>query len=130
MRDNLNIFVMEECVGIDDKMLNEVLIPTLNVERRINGKVDPNEWVNQSQIWITTAGYKSTFSYQKLIQLLCQSVAQPDRAIILGGSWRVPVKEGLLARNFLEDIKNDGTYNEDAFQREYKNLYSINPLNC
>ena len=124
MRDNLNIFVMEECVGIDDKMLNEVLIPTLNVERRINGKVDPNEWVNQSQIWITTAGYKSTFSYQKLIQLLCQSVAQPDKAIVLGGSWRVPVKEGLLARNFLEDIKNDGTYNEDAFQREYESNWA------
>ena len=107
-----------------------MIILTLNVERRINGKVDPNEWVNQSQIWITTAGYKSTFSYQKLIQLLCQSVAQPDKAIILGGSWRVPVKEGLLARNFLEDIKNDGTYNEDAFQREYKLLYSLNAKNC
>ena len=30
----------------------------------------------------------------------------------------------------LEDIKNDGTYNEDAFQREYKLLYSLNAKNC
>lgn len=116
--------LVEESIGVDENILNEVIIPTLNVERRVNGEVDPNEWTNQSQIFITTAGYKSTFSYQKLIQLLCQSVAQPDKAIILGGSWRVPVKEGLLARNFLEDIKNDGTYNEDAFQREYESAWA------
>ena len=47
--------LMEECVGIDENILNTVIIPTLNVERRINGKVDPNEWVNQSQIYVDFA---------------------------------------------------------------------------
>lgn len=48
--------LLEECVGIDEKILQEVLIPTLNVERRVNGKVDPNEWVNQSQIYVNYCG--------------------------------------------------------------------------
>jgi hypothetical protein len=77
---------MEEVVGIDQDILNEVILPLMNVERRVNGFVDPNEPLNQSQIYITTAGYKNTFSYDKLIQILCQSAVNPDKAIVLGGS--------------------------------------------
>jgi len=120
----------EECVGIDQDILNEVLIPTLNVSRLVNGQSDPNEQLNKSQIFITTAGYKGTFSYDKLIQILCQSVARPNDAIILGGTWRVPVIEGLLDKNFVRDLRMDGTYNESSFEREYKKLYSLNIVNC
>ena len=36
----------------------------MNVSRRAkNGKVDEKESLNKSQIYITTAGYKGTFSY-------------------------------------------------------------------
>jgi len=114
----------EECVGIDQDILNEVLIPTLNVSRLVNGQSDPNEQLNKSQIFITTAGYKGTFSYDKLIQILCQSVARPNDAIILGGTWRVPVIEGLLDKNFVRDLRMDGTYNESSFEREYESRWS------
>ena len=113
----------EECVTIDQDILNEVLIPTLNVSRLVNGKSDPNEQLNKSQIFITTAGYKGTFSYDKLIQILCQSVVRPNEAIVLGGSWRVPVIEGLLDKNFVRDLKMDGTYNEASFDREYESRW-------
>jgi hypothetical protein len=78
--------LMEEVIGIDQDILNEVILPLMNVERRVNGCVDPDEPLNQSQIYITTAGYKNSFSYDKLIQILCQSIARPDKALILGGS--------------------------------------------
>lgn len=78
--------LMEEVIGIDQDILNEVILPLMNVERRVNGCVDPDEPLNQSQIYITTAGYKNSFSYDKLVQILCQSVARPDKALILGGS--------------------------------------------
>lgn len=117
--------LMEECVGIDQQILHEVIIPTMNVERRLpNGDVDENEIMNQSQIYITTAGYKNTFSYEKLIQILCQSIARPDQAIVLGGSWRVPVMEKLLNKNFVRDLKMDGTFNEASFEREYESKWS------
>ena len=116
--------LMEECVGIDQDILNEVIIPTMNVSRMINGKVDPNEVLNKSQVYITTAGYKNSFSYEKLIQLFCQSVARPKQAIILGGSWRVPVIEGLLDKDFVRELRMDGTFNEASFEREYESKWT------
>ena len=48
---------MEECVGIDQDILNEVIIPTLNVNRQIPGwGADDKEALNKSQIFVTTAG--------------------------------------------------------------------------
>ena len=51
---------MEECVGIDQDILNEVLIPTLNVDRMVQGQTDPNEQLNKSQIFVTKFGQKVT----------------------------------------------------------------------
>ena len=117
--------LMEECVGIDQDMLNEVLIPTLNVNRQIPGwGADDKEALNKSQCYVTTAGYKNTFSYEKLIQILCMSVARPKDAIILGGSWRVPVIEKLLDKNFVKELKLDGTFNEASFEREYESKWT------
>lgn len=96
---------------------------TMNVSRMINGEVDPNEVLNKSQTYITTAGYKNTFSYEKLIQLFCQSVARPKQAMVLGGSWRVPVIEGLLDKDFVRELKLDGTFNEASFEREYESVW-------
>ena len=60
--------LVEECVGVDQKILQEVIIPTMNVSRRcMDGSVHEEEVLNQSQLYITTAGYKNTFSYDKLI---------------------------------------------------------------
>ena len=116
--------LMEECVGIDQQLLNEVIIPTMNVNRMVNGVADEKEKLNKSQCYITTAGYKNTFSYDKLIQLLCMMVARPQDAIVLGGSWRTPVVEGLLDKNFVRELKMDGTFNEASFEREYESKWT------
>lgn len=61
--------LMEECVGIDGKILNEVILPIMNVSRRAaNGEKDDEEVLNKSQIYVTTAGWKNTFA--KLIQVI------------------------------------------------------------
>ena len=86
--------------------------------------VDENEIANQSAVYITTAGYKGTFSYDKLIQTLCQSVARPDAAIVLGGTYRTPMMERLLSKNFISDLKMDGTFNEASFDREYNSIWA------
>ena len=117
--------LMEECILIDQTILNEVILPTLNVDRRLaDGSREPTEAVNKSQIYVTTAGWKNSFAYDKLIQLLIQQIINPDEAIILGGSWRVPVMEGLLSRSFVDDLKMDGTYNDASFSREYESEWS------
>lgn len=97
----------------------------MNVSRRcMDGTVQENEVLNQSQVYITTAGYKNTFSYEKLIQLLVRMVVEPDKAFIMGGTWRIPVLLGLQSKNFLSDLKRDSTFNEASFGREYESMWT------
>ena len=117
--------LLEECVGIDQKILQEVLIPMMNVSRRcLDGTVQQDEVLNQSQLFITTAGYKNTFSYDKLIQLLVRMVVEPDKAFVMGGTYRIPIVTGLLPATFVNDLKNDPTFNEEGFQREYESKWT------
>lgn len=100
---------MEECVGIDDKVLREVIIPVMAVSRRaMDGTVHEDEPVNKSSIYITTAGYKSTYSYDRLIGMLVRMIMQPDRCMVLGGTWRTPVAMGLQSKTFIQDQKDEG----------------------
>ena len=117
--------VMEECVGIDDQILREVIIPVMAISRRAkDGTTNESEPLNKSQIYITTAGYKGTFPYDRLIGFLVRMVTQPDRCMVLGGTWRTPVGMGLQSKTFITDQKNEGTYNEASFDREYESKWS------
>ena len=117
--------LMEECILIDQTLLNEVIIPTMNVDRRLaDGSRHEDEVINKSQIYVTTAGWKNSFAYEKLIQILIQQITEPGSAIVLGGTWRVPVMEKLLRKSFIEELKLDGTYNDSSFAREYESEWS------
>ena len=117
--------LMEECILIDQTLLNEVIIPTMNVDRRLSdGSRQEDEPVNKSQIYVTTAGWKNSFAYEKNIQLLIQEITEPGSAIVMGGTWRVPVMEKLLRKSFIEELKLDGTYNDSSFAREYESEWS------
>lgn len=97
----------------------------MNVSRRLpDGSYDDREVLNKSQIYVTTAGWKNSFAYEKLITLLIQQIIEPEEAIVLGGSWRIPVMEGLLSKTFIKDLKMDGTYNDASFAREYESEWS------
>ena len=116
---------MEECVGINDDILREVIIPVMAVSRRAkDGTVNEKEPLNKSQVYITTAGYKGTYPYDRLIGMLVRMVMQPDRCMVLGGTWRTPVAMGLQSKTFIKDQKEEGTYNEASFEREYESVWS------
>lgn len=117
--------LMEECVLIDGDILNEVIIPTTNVDRLLpDGTRHKEEVINKSQIYITTAGWKNSFAYDKLIEFLIQSVIEPDRVMIMGGTYETPVTEGLLDEDFVDQLKLQGTFKEESFDREYRSLWS------
>ena len=79
--------LMEECILIDKTLLNEVIIPTMVVDRRLSdGTRHEEEIANKSQIYVTTAGWKNGFAYEKLIQLLIQQIIEPAEAVVLGGT--------------------------------------------
>lgn len=117
--------LMEECVLIDGDILNEIIIPTTNVDRLLpDGTRHKEEIINKSQIYITTAGWKNSFAYDKLMELLVQSMIEPDKVMIMGGTYETPVAEGLLDEDFVEQLKLQGTFKEDSFDREYRSKWS------
>ena len=117
--------LVEECVGVDDQILREVIIPTMAISRRcMDGTTQPDETLNKSQVFVTTAGYKGTFPYERLIGFLVRMVTQPERCIVLGGTWRLPVEVGLQSKTFIQDQKDEGTFNEASFEREYESRWT------
>ena len=61
--------LVEECVGVDGQILQEVIIPTMAISRRcMDGTTQADETLNKSQVYVTTAGYKGTFPQIKILQ--------------------------------------------------------------
>lgn len=61
--------LIEECIGVDGNILNEVLIPLMNIDREcMDGSVQEAETLNKSQIYVNVFGQEFTkylvyFSY-------------------------------------------------------------------
>lgn len=116
--------ILEEAALIDSILLNEVILPMMNVPRRMtNGKVNTNE-PHQQQIWITSAGPKTTFAYEKLIELLVNEVIDPDDYFICGSSYELPVYYGVLDKKFLDEQRMSSTFDMDSFSREALSLWT------
>lgn len=116
--------LVEEVITVEQKKYNEIVVPMMNVARVLpDGSRHDEDLVNKSQIFVTSAGYKGTFAYDKMIGLLVQSLTS-DESFVMGGTWRVPVAEGLLSKNFVKELEADPTYNPDSFGREYDSEWS------
>lgn len=115
--------LIEEVILVDGDKLNEIIIPTMNINRRCrNGLIDPEE-IHKSQIYVTTAGFKDTFAYNKLIQLMAWQVTQGN-AFCMIGDYRIPMMYDLIDQETIDNLKNDGTYNEESIAREYNSIWS------
>lgn len=115
--------ILDEYRDQDADQLNEVVLPLLNVSRPMeNGLLNPKE-PHQVQIWISSASEKNTFCYDKTIELLELAIINPSKAWIMGCDYRVPVKCGLLPRDFLNEIKQSPTFSESSFAKEYMSRF-------
>lgn len=120
--------IFEEVIEQDPIKVNEVYIPLLNEPRKmINGLINPYEPQSQ-QIYITTAGYQGTFAYEKLIEVLCRSVMDPEHYTVLTGTYRIPLACGLTHPKMIEDIINSPSFSKASFEREYESRWSDAPI--
>ena len=120
--------IFEEVIEQDEVKVNEVYIPLLNEPRKMyNGLINPYEPQSQ-QIYITTAGYQNTFAYQKLIEILCRSVLEPEKYFVLSGSYLIPLSCGLTAQKQIEDVINSPSFSKSSFEREYESRWSDAPM--
>lgn len=116
--------LVDEIRDHDGDILNEVVLPLLVVERRSgSGRINPNE-PQACQYYMTSASYKSTFAYEKLIENLGDMIMDPTSAFVFGCDYRLPVKEGVLSKNYLQQMRLSPTYSEESFARESMGIWT------
>lgn len=96
----------------------------MNVSRRQeNGLVNPNEVINTQVIYATSAGMKSSYSYEALIDTFEKAIIDPKHNFCIGIDYRIPVKHGLIDAQYVRDLKMSPSYNDITFASEYLGVW-------
>lgn len=105
--------------------VNSILLPTLVISRRTMGKnlLNPYE-KHQTQIFTTSASSKSSYNYEKLLEIFVNSIVDPNSYAAFGIDYRVPVIEGLIDNAYINDMKLAQTFDEQSFAREFLSIYT------
>ena len=123
--DRQNGLTTEEIIECDPDNMESVVRPLLAISRlAANGQRDPDECIKRQDVIITTAGVKGSYAYARLIRNLIRMVTEPDRAIVLGGSYRIPIIAGLQDMDWIREMKMSGTFNPASFPREFMSEWS------
>ena len=105
-------------------MISEVVLPQMNVSRRMaNGLLNPNENINTQVIYATSAGMKSSFAYEALIDTFEKAIIDPKHNFCIGLDYRIPVLHGLIDGKYVRDLKLSPSYNETTFASEYMGVW-------
>lgn len=119
-----NYGVFEEIIEQDQTKVNEELIPLLNAPRTTaTGQINPYEKQGQ-KMYITTAGYQGTFSYDKCLETLCYCAIDPDNYMVLGGSYIIPVMHGRLEEQTMRELLSSPSFDRGSLEREYISRWS------
>lgn len=103
--------------------INEIILPLLNVDRpMINQDKNPYE-PQQVQMWISSASDRNTFCYDKTIELLETAIINPNSCFVWGFDYRIPLKTGLLSKDYLNEMKMASTFSESGFAKEYMSRF-------
>ena len=115
--------LIDEIKNHDEEAINTIVLPLLNVSRRMpNNEVNPKE-PNQQVICCTSAWQKMSFAYDKLISIFENSIMQPMSSFCMGCDYRVPMIHGLLEQSYINKLKLDPSFNEVSFATEYLSLW-------
>ena len=96
----------------------------MNVSRRLPDNNINEKEVNQQTIAMTSAGIKTSYAYDKLIDMFENAIIDPKGSFVFGCDYRVPVLHGLLNKKFINKLKMSPSYNEESFAREYMSIWS------
>jgi len=115
--------LIDEIRDGDEEMINSVVIPLVNVPRRLpNNTVNPKE-PNEQIVATTSAGSKTSFSYERLIDTFENAIIDPQHSFMFGCDWRLPAMHGLISKQFINKLKMSPSYNAESFATEYLSLW-------
>ena len=109
--------LVEEAALIDGDTLSEVIIPMMNIPRQhLGGGTNPTE-PHAQQTYITSAGSKNTFAYERLIEFATLGVIDQDDYFVCGAGYELPLKYGLFDKKNIQDQKLSSSFSSDSFAR-------------
>lgn len=116
--------LLDELRDADATEITEIVLPLMNVARRLpDNTVNPKE-PNAQQIVMTSAGVKTSYAYDKLIDMFENSIISPKDSFVIGMDYRIPIMHDLLDRQFIKKLKSSPSFNEESFGREYMSLWT------
>ena len=116
--------LIDEARDQDGDMIAEVILPQMNVSRRmVNGDVNPYEKINTQVIYATSAGTKASFAYEALLDTFEKAIIAPDSSFSIGLDYRIPALHGLIDPKYVQNLKLSSSYNETTFAAEYLGIW-------
>lgn len=116
--------LIDEIRDHDETALNEIVLPLMNVSRRLPDNTVNELEPNQQVISMTSAGTKTSYAYDRLIDNFENAIIDPKSSFVFGCDYRVPVLHGLLDKTYINKLKMSPSYNEESFAREYMSIWS------
>lgn len=115
--------LIDEIKNHDEQAINTIVLPLLNVSRRLPDNSVNDKEPNQQVICATSAWQKTSFAYDRLIDNFETSIMQPKKAFVFGCDYRVPVLHGLLPKDYVNSLKLSPSFNEASFATEYLSFW-------
>ena len=116
--------MLDEVRDMDGEDVNSILIPTLVISRRtLAGILNPYE-PHQAILYATSASSKSSYNYEKVLETYISSIIEPHKFAVIGIDYRIPVMEGLMGADLINQQRASTTVSEAAFAREYLSIYT------
>ena len=116
--------LIDEIRDHDEVAINEIVLPLMNVSRRLPDNTVNDREPNQQTLCMTSAGVKTSFAYDKLIDMFENAIIDPNSSFVFGCDYRVPALHGLLDKTYINKLKMSPSYNEESFAREYMSIWS------
>ena len=116
--------LIDEVRDHEEAPINEVVLPLMNVSRRLPDNSVNEKEVNQQRIFMTSAGVKTSFAYDLLIDDFIDCIIHPNSTFVFGCDYRVPILHGLLDKTYINKLKTSSSFSEDSFAREYASIWS------
>ena len=112
--------LIDEVRDQDGDAISKIILPHMNDSRRTaNGLVNPYEKINTQVIYATSAGTKSSFAYEALLDTFEKAIIDPKHNFAIGLDYRIPVLHGLINGDYVRNLKMSPSYSEQTFAAEY-----------
>lgn len=116
--------LIDELRDHEEGLISDVVLPLLNVSRRLPDNTVNIKEINQQTAFMTSAGTKTSFAYNKLLDVFENSIIDPYNSFCFGCDYRVPMMHGLVDKTFINKLKMSPSYNEHTFAREYLSIWT------